>query len=471
MTFKKRISAVNDNKPVAKESLRESYIRPYRQERHVLKAAGNRRNAKLQPGHMLWQPVSNVASSAETTSKPDNKSLETRQQKGFLRMLCLALFFASLFGLFGALLAEASNLSISAIAAFGSLCAAASLTLKQLNWRLREFLSVSLLSFLSMSAVMLSDLDLPSLTIPFALLALAVSFLTRTRLPAVIGLFGLIALAYLASPMEIAPLRFNELQGSVLTATLLFFIGLSHRLQSRSVMFLSMMSAYVWAAIWLFNSGINYTGIAGFAFIAMAAQYKLGKAGLDDDAFGSKALILSGWLIAFAAFLVLQWGFLSGENNTVLSVGKRPQTSMPWIIGSACAVACILVAGMTRHAKKMQSWASITISTVALAFVPFSVFRPDLSASWLSTIPNFDYIPGLGLIFAACGLTAAIIMIINGLRLNRQTYISMGLIGLGAQIVLLLQPDLLNFENIIVFSSALTVVFIASFFTLPSKAK
>ena len=144
---------------------------------------------------------------------------------------------------------------------------------------------------------------------------------------------------------------------------------------------------------------------------------------------------------------------------------------MPWIIGSACAVACILVAGMTRHAHKRQSWLSIFISTASLGFVPFAVFRPDLVATWASSISGFDFIPGLGLVFAACGLVAAAIMIINGLRLGKQIYLSLGLLALGAQIVLLLQPGLYRFENAVIFIGALILAGAAAFITRPLKAE
>lgn len=470
MKFKKRISAINDNSPQPKEAIQESETWTQRithQKNHATYGASSR----LKPGHMQWTPVLDTTLPTHDTHQDTPIKSKRKHSSSSIKTLCLSLFFASLFGLFGALLAEASNVSIAGIAAFGSLCAAASLGLRQLSWRLREFLAISLLSFLSIGGVLLSGLSLPSLAIPLSLTALIVAFFSRTRLPAILGAAVLFGLAYLASPLEIAPLKFNELQGSILTATLIFYIGLASRLRSRGVMALALTCAYLWAGIWLYNSGINYAGIAGFAFIAMAAQYKLGKAGLDDDAFGSLAFLSLGWVFGFAAFLTLQWGLISGETNTIMSVGKRPASSMAWIIGAACGAAIILVAGMARHSNNQQSWLSIYISFTALCYVPFSVFRPDIAASLFEQISGFEYLPGLALIFATCGLVVSAMMIVNGLRLNRQLYISLGLLALGAQTVMLLKSSLWTFDNTVVFLTALGIASLTAVITVRSNPK
>lgn len=470
MKFKKRISAINDNAPLPKDALPESeawFQTIPQQKSHAAYGAPTR----LQPGHMQWTPVADTPLPTFGTYEDAPIKSSNTHSPSFVKTLCLSLFFASLFGLFGALLAEASNVSIAVIAAFGSFCAAASLSLRQLSWRLREFLAVSLLSFLSVGGVLLSGLSLPSLAIPLNLTGLMIAFFSRTRLPAILGTAVLLSLAYLASPLEIAPLQFNELQGSILTATLIFYVGLASRLRSRGVMTLALTCAYVWAGIWLYNSGINYAGMAGFAFIAMAAQYKLGKSGLDDKAFGSLAFLSLGWIFGFAAFLALQWGLMSGEANTIMSVGKRPASSMAWIIGAACGSAIVLVAGMARHSNKQQSWLSLFVSFTALSFVPFSVFRPDLTASLFTQFSGFEYLPGVALIFAACGLVVATMMVVNGLRLNRQLYISLGLLALGAQTVMLLKSSLWTFDNTMIFLAALGVASMIANITARSNPK
>lgn len=460
---------MNDNSPLPKEAAQasETWTHTIHQRTHAANGSTNR----LKPGHMQWSPVKDAPLPTYGAQEDAAVKSNNHRSGGFVKTLCLSLFFASLFGLFGALLAEASNISIVIIAAFGSLCAAASLCLRKLSWRLRELLAVSLLSFVAIGGVLLSGLTPPSLAIPLSLTGLMISFFSRTRLPALFGAAILLGLAYLASPLEIAPLQFNELQGSILTAALVFYVGLASRLRSRSVMAFALTAAYTWAGIWLYNSGINYAGIAGFTFIAMAAQYKLGKAGLDDDAFGSLAFLSLGWVFGFTAFLALQWGLMSGENNTIMSVGKRPAASMAWIIAAACGSAIILVAGMARHSNEQQSWLSIFVSFTPLSFVPFSVFRPDLTATLFTQFSGFEYLPGVALIFAACGLVVASMMIVNGLRLNRQLYISLGLLALGAQTVMLLKSSLWTFDNTVIFLAALGIASLTAVITVRSNPK
>ncbi len=481
MRFKKRVTAANDNAPLPKQALRKADLQdPIAQEtaqivRQHLSHANNAAAIKtdyqsLRPGHMMWQPGTELRLSPETIQKDSVIQKKQLSSTSRAQTLAIAAFFACLVGLFGVLASSASPNFIALVAALGSISAIASLMLPSINWRLREILGASLLTFMGIIGLMTTGLDLPSLAIPFASFGLVIAYFSRTRLPAILGILSLLVLAYIATPIHIEPVQLNVLQGSLMTALIFGFMGVAERLTSKSVMSLALLGFYIWGAIWILNSGLSIRAIAAFIVMAMAAQYKLGKSGLDNQTFGSISFVICGWIIGMTAFFCLQWGFLSVDANAIMIDGNPAGTSIPWLIGCGCALTCIIVAGMSRLSKNRQSLMSLGVTTFTLGLIPLLVLQPDFINTALSALPHFQSIPHIGLIMAAFGLIITSAMIINGLRLNKMIYISLGLTALGAQTVLLLQPSLLSFENAVMFTSATLLFSAIAWLTLRLKA-
>ncbi len=69
----------------------------------------------------------------------------------------------------------------------------------------------------------------------------------------------------------------------------------------------------------------------------------------------------------------------------------------------------------------------------------------------------------------ATGLIVFSATITNGLRLKQNIYVLLGLLAIGAQIVLLFQPALFNLDNLVVFTTALLAAGIFLALTLRNK--
>lgn len=437
--------------------------------------------SSLKPGQLAWKPgTTNYEAFLPEKTKP-----KFPHWFGTLRLLTEALLLTAFLGSFMGLIAAFLSLSTlesqtyftGAVVGSGLL----SITAVKLPRFLREWAALTLLLVPCVFAFGVLQIPVSTIALPAAILGVIIGFMSRSTAPLIASAVISLGLAYYVSPLDMdfaalsalggANFKFSALEGAGLTALTFILVGLASQHKGRILMTLALASLYAWGAIWLWQSGLSQRGITAFAFIAGAAQYKLGKAGLDDKAFASWGFIVCGWIIASAAYILLQSGYLDPEISTTMNVGQHPSSSITWIIGVGCALSCILVAGMSRHAHSRQTALSIFLTTIALGLVPFLTFRPDLILPYMSEVPGLQVIPTIGLIMGAAGLIVSTVMILNGLRLKKNVYVLLGLLTLGAQLVMLFDPSLFNIDNLVIFGTAFLASGIFVALTIRNKAQ
>lgn len=298
---------------------------------------------------------------------------------------------------------------------------------------------------------------------------LALSYFSKTRLPAFMGGLSLLALSWLHFSFAIAPDTLTSTEGAVLTGTLFGYLGLAGRLSSRGVLAVALILLAAWGGVWLSGSGLSALAVSSFVFISSAALYQLGKAAFDENAFGATAFVVCGWIVGFIAFLFLQNGYLNPEAYILSGVGKSAFTSAPWIVGICCALACIFASGFSRHKHNRQNILSISLITLAFGVVAFLAYYPG-SLQNLFVAIGLPKIPTIGLILGAFGIFAALSMSLKGLRQRQNLPLYLGFSALGAQTVLLLQSSILTIESLVVFGLTLLILIGLSGIATPSKA-
>lgn len=317
------------------------------------------------------------------------------------------------------------------------------------NWRSKECLSITLWAgplFLAANALSLSVEDM---MVPTGVLGLIVGLWAKTRLPALAGLFALMATAALSSATIIGPINMNVYQGCGLVATIFGYLGLAGHVQSRGILLSTLICLSLWASYWVFNASLSPQHLSLLAFMVSATFYKVGRTGLEDGTFGSMSLLVTGWIIGTLSFLSLQWGYLEPEPENGLNQMKRiyqnPYTSMPWFIGMACAMGILAVIGIMRLTKNRYTVVSVVVSFTILLTIPFVVMFPE----------NF---PGLNTAAMAIALTimVGLSLLMKSFNNDNDTYFYLALFTLALQGVLLFKANLVTSQDITLFFNNLT---------------
>jgi len=92
--------------------------------------------------------------------------------------------------------------------------------------------------------------------------------------------------------------------------------------------------------------------------------------------------------------------------------------------------------------------------TVCSALIPMMMWLPNLPEVISSEVPGMNAIPAFGIMIGAGISAIAIGMTLNGMRRHSTTMIGLGLMVLITQAYLLLSPDLMSVDNIIIFGTA-----------------
>ncbi|WP_415811258.1 hypothetical protein [Litorimonas haliclonae] len=336
------------------------------------------------------------------------------------------------------------------------------------SWRVSEMTALAPWLAISILAV----LELESFSHAALLaggLGLALSYFTITRLPALMGGLSLIILFWLHSFSAISPETLTSTEGALLTASLFGYMGLAGRVSSRGVLGLALILLGCWGGLWLSGSGLSSLAISSFVFVTAAALYQLGKAALDEEAFGATAFIVCGWIVGFIAFLFLQNFHLNTEANILSGVGKSAYTSTPWSVGICCALACIFASGLSRHKHDRQNILSISLVTLAFGVIPFLAFYPGSLQNIFAAV-GLPKVPTTGLILGAFGTFAALSLSLKGLRQRQNLPLYLGFSALGAQTVLLLQNSIFTIESLMVFGLTFLILTGLSGIAPPSKS-
>jgi|GEM_PF-6042898 len=401
-------------------------------------------------------------------ARPKPASVDSHTQSATfnagLEMVTLSGLIISLFAFGFSLFAFPAFIFRSAIAVL--IFSGLAMSRLRLAWRVSEM--TALAPWLVISTLGVLGLETLSHA---ALLAggagLALSYISQTRLPAFMGGLSLLALSWLHFVFPAELLSSGE--GALLTAGLFGYLGLASRLSSRGILAVALILFAVWGGLWLSGSGLSNLAKSSFIFISSAALYQLGKAALDEKAFGATTFIVCGWVAGFIALLFLQNIYLNSETFILGGVGTSAARSVSWIVGSGCALACIFASGLSRQRYGQQNILSLSLTTLALAAVPFLAFYPGALQSLLAPI-GLSAIPAMGLILGAFGAFAALSLSLRGLRQNKNLPLYLGFSGVGAQSVLLLQQSTFTLENVTTFGLTFLILFGLSGIATPSKS-
>lgn len=468
----REISVANDNKPNSFRRSFDALTTPSASTHDEGFRIEDTLPLELPAGQMLWQPgktryeVKNPKTDGtDGTNGAGGGTPYFANLKRLWTILVSACFMTSFAGLiFG--LGFSNSMSVITLGLFAIVMTATgfiAVCFLKLPTILKEWAALSIWLVLPVLCLSILALVPEKVALPSAILGLAIGVLSKTKTPLIAAGFCLLSFGYSLIQFEgLIPrqvttgLSNHHNLGLVLTN--LVFLGIAAKLKSRLVLALSLSSAILWGGIWLFSSALSLQAVAAAIFIAGAAQYKLGKAGLDNKTFAAMAFVICGWCLGSLGYLWIQSSYLITEMNTIMVSGASPITSKAWAALTVISICAILVGGMSRHAHSRQSALSILLTTVALGAIPFMVYRPDIAFHYVTTVPGLTIIPAIGFALAAGGVVVFTSMIINGVRLNIKTYIALGVAALGAQIFLLLDPLLWSVDSAVVFGASLFVV-------------
>lgn len=468
MRNSRQISVANDNKP---NRLRSSFDKlkgqPIARQNEEIRRE-NTALLDLPAGQILWQAEkmhSEIKKSKKESSDGTDGTSRFSSIKRLWAILISASFMISFAGLIYGL-GFSNSMSVITLAGFAStmtLSGFIGVCFISLPIFLKEWAALSIWLVLPVLCFAIFSIAPEKIALPSAILGIVIGALSKTKTPFIAAGICLLTLGCSALKFEgFMPqqpfIELSKYQNLGLVLTVLVFLGLATQLKSRVLLAFSLSSTLLWGAIWLFSSGLSLQAVAAAIFIGGAAQYKLGKAGLDNKAFAAMTFIVLGWCLGSFGYLWLQSSFLFSEMNTVMTLGDRPTTSMGWAALIGISISAILVGGMSRHAHSRQSALSIFLTTLALGSIPFMIYRPDLLVNFVSSVPGLKIIPAIGFVLAAGGVIVFASMIVNGVRLNRMLYITLGILALGTQTVLLLDPALWSIDSAVVFGASLFVV-------------
>lgn len=307
--------------------------------------------------------------------------------------------------------------------------------------------AISINSWLAQTGFSLVNMELALL---IAGLALVTGWMFRSTPAALLSTFS--TLLYLASLYPELGLmtgisdRISQLGSGALPILILAQIILSERLRSSAALFFAIISAYIWIGTLATDMPLKI--MAGLAFAIAATQYWLGKARLEAGKFGGRMHQICGWFVAFVAVIYVQTAWLSME------LGQAKPVWTPnafWWTTFATAAATLFITSLMRYKSSHISMVGIFIISFAIIAMPLATAKPELAFLVFDKIPGLDARPGLGLIMGAVILASGLIWIVTGLKHGRILDMSMGALIIGAEAVILFQPENYNTDLGVIF--------------------
>jgi len=291
------------------------------------------------------------------------------------------------------------------------------------------------------------------------LATLGISALLNSR----IALIASISAALIMSALHLSNITLSVLAMMIYPAIWAMQIFLSSRLQSRLAIFATIFSGYYWLgglALEQFKLGhIAPSLLACSLFIVGALQYRTGKAMNDEAAFGSSLHTSIGWLVAFLGAATIAHMWLFPESSLWQNTLSSPLFVLGWKAATAVILGLIFLTGIIRIAHNQLTLTRAVLITLISALIPLTVwFKPLLDAALYN--PAFDYdSPVIGLSICAALCASAVGFALNGVRRDKFIMVLSGLAGIAGLAFLLMRPEILTVENIIVFTVAAIVSF------------
>jgi len=128
---------------------------------------------------------------------------------------------------------------------------------------------------------------------------------------------------------------------------------------------------------------------------------------------------------------------------------------MFWWTTFITAAATLFITSLLRYKSSHISLVGIFIISFAIVAIPITTAKPELAFLVFDKIPGLDARPGLGLIMGAVILASGLIWIVTGLKHGRILQMSMGALIIGAEAVILFQPENYNTDLGVIFTLSL----------------
>jgi len=243
-------------------------------------------------------------------------------------------------------------------------------------------------------------------------------------------------------------------------------IYLASHLKSRLAIIFGNIAGYYWlighGLVFMAAGVISPTMALSALFMAGIVHYRGGKAAEDEGAFGHETHTYFGWIFAMIGAVFISHYWLFSDNVLWQNMKASAMGTLGWKIALAMGVTATALSMMVRWKHYRISALAAAILTVICALTPASLWWEAPLRSMFETVLNFAAVPTIGILIAAGTLTSALAVAVNGVRRNRLMMIVTGLLGGGAQGLLLANPALMTFENIVIFIIAMTFAICAT---------
>jgi len=234
---------------------------------------------------------------------------------------------------------------------------------------------------------------------------------------------------------------------------------LATKIRSGMAIMLAVLTAYYWITHFIFmswNTGnLPLTFGAAALFILGLAHHRSGKATEDKRLTGSSIHIHAGWIAAIIGAIGFQYFWLNPDalqNDTAtLSVNGL----VLWKSVIMASLAIIFCSAIIRYKHSRISLAGIFLLTAVSALLPLMLWFPSWPESVAKAIPGVSIMPTIGVLIGSAILAAAIGMMLNGVRRHSLFMMAMGIVVLFTQAALLVRPDILTLDNIIILIAGL----------------
>lgn len=332
------------------------------------------------------------------------------------------------------------------------------------KWRLSEIAIVSALGGL-MSAMMIGsnylglNLTLIDGIILMGLLSVAMGYIVKSRIAILTSICATLLWAMM-SFMGLEPINNIAVLFPLLIGLQIFT---SSRISSKLAITLAIITGYYGligflVTTWIYNL-IPLTFASSLLFIIGIAHHRVGKAAEDTKIFGSKTHIYFGWVVAITSAVIFQYFWLN-ENATASNTASIGPTGLAlWKTAVSLSILAIFISGIIRFKHSQITLSGIFLLTFFSGLMPMMMWFPSWHETLAASIPGINSIPTFGIAIGAAIVAASIGFSLNGIRRQSVIMLFLGLPFLGVEGFLLITPNLMSIDHVIIFFVALLTAF------------
>ena len=232
-------------------------------------------------------------------------------------------------------------------------------------------------------------------------------------------------------------------------------IFIATRIQSGMAIMLAVLTGYYWAANFILMGwsadNLPLTFAAAALFIAGTAHHRSGKAAEDKRLTGSAIHIYAGWIAAMIGAIGFQYFWISPDavQNSTATLSTKGLGLWKGVVLAALTV--IFCSTIIRYKHSQISLAGIFLVTAISTLLPMMLWFPSWTQSFVAAIPGVSAMPTIGILIGSAILAASLGMMLNGVRRHSPIMIAMGIAALFAEAVLLMRPDIITLDNVVIF--------------------